>query len=383
MRAGTWSTFRDIAAAQVSWRRARDVADRLPDDDPDRAAMRIAPRTLLCGSAWRVGGSGADTGFDELRDLCTAAGDQRSLAIGMTGQVMAHFMNARRRESSRLATEHAALLGSIGDPTLMVGLSFAAIAAKCETGEMVEVLRLAQRVIDLAGGDPTAGNLILGSPLAFALAYRGAARWCLGIPGWRDDFAQAVSMARAADPFSLAGVMYYIYPLAIPGGHCCPMRPPCLRPPMRWRSRSAQVTKSRCTLPDSLEVSPWSISMVRSVTLGSPCLRGSVKPPYNSGSLCRLCRSSTSTSPIVPMFHANAWGLPYVALMAGAAPKTSSNPGASGSRRSSSRTASWTTRMLPRRLWSAFPMNGGRNGRWPLWLSSRTHMSPPPTSVRT
>src|SRR5246500_1703251 len=29
MRAGTWSTFRDIAAAQVSWRRARQVADRL------------------------------------------------------------------------------------------------------------------------------------------------------------------------------------------------------------------------------------------------------------------------------------------------------------------------------------------------------------------
>ena len=54
--------------------------------------MRIAPRTLLCGSAWRVGGSGADTGFDELRDLCTAAGDKVSLAIGMAGQVMAQFL---------------------------------------------------------------------------------------------------------------------------------------------------------------------------------------------------------------------------------------------------------------------------------------------------
>jgi adenylate cyclase len=54
MRAGTWSTNRDIAAAHVSWRRARRVADRLPDDDPDRTAMRIAPRTLLCASAWWV-----------------------------------------------------------------------------------------------------------------------------------------------------------------------------------------------------------------------------------------------------------------------------------------------------------------------------------------
>ena len=222
MRAGTWSTNRDIAAAHTSWRRARQVADRLPDDDPDRLTMRIAPRTLLSGSAWRVGGSGADTGFDELRDLCTAAGDRRSLAIGMTGQVVAKVMNARRREASRLATEHAALLESIGDPTLTVGLSFAALVAKHETGEMAEVLRVAQRIIDSAGGDPTTGNLIFGSPLAFAIAFRGPARWCLGIPGWRDDFAQGVAMARAADPISLAGVIFYTYVFAIPGGVLLP-----------------------------------------------------------------------------------------------------------------------------------------------------------------
>jgi adenylate cyclase len=221
MRAGTWSTNRDITAAQTSWRRARQVADRLPDDDPDRASMRIAPRTLLCGSAFRVGGSGADTGFDELRDLCTAAGDQVSLAIGMTGLVMAQLLKGYRREASRLATEHTALLESIGDPTLTVGLSFAALAAKHEAGEMAEVLRLAQRVIDLADGDPT-GNLILGTPLALAIAWRGAARWCLGIPGWKDDFAQAVAMARAVDPMSHAAVVVNTYYLAIPYGALLP-----------------------------------------------------------------------------------------------------------------------------------------------------------------
>jgi adenylate cyclase len=222
MRAGTWSTNRDIAAAQLSWHRARQVADRLPDDDPDRAAMRIAPRTLLSGSAWRVGGSGADTGFDELRDLCTIAGDQRSLAIGMAGQVLAQLLNAHRREASDLATEHTALLESIGDPALTIGLSFAAFTAKYETGEMAELLRLAQRVIELADGDPTKGDLIFGSPLAVTLAWRGEARWCLGIPCWKDDFAQAVAMARAADPISLAAVIYYTYTLPIPGGALLP-----------------------------------------------------------------------------------------------------------------------------------------------------------------
>ena len=170
MRAGTWSTNRDIAAARVSWQRARQVADRLPADDPDRMSMRIAPRTLLCGTAWRVGGSIADTGFEELRELCTAAGDQVSLAIGMAGLVMAHMFHDQHREASRLATELARLLESIGDPTLTVALLCAPIVAKNESGEMAEVLRLAQRVIDLADGDPAKGNLLIGSPLAVALA---------------------------------------------------------------------------------------------------------------------------------------------------------------------------------------------------------------------
>ena len=61
--------------------------------------MRIAPRTLLCASAFRVGGSGAETGFDELRELCDDAGDKRSLAIGMTGLVAQQF-TAHRPEAS-------------------------------------------------------------------------------------------------------------------------------------------------------------------------------------------------------------------------------------------------------------------------------------------
>jgi predicted ATPase len=50
MRAATWATNRDINAARLSWERAQKIADALPADDPNRAAMRIAPRTMLCGS---------------------------------------------------------------------------------------------------------------------------------------------------------------------------------------------------------------------------------------------------------------------------------------------------------------------------------------------
>ena len=218
MRAATWATNRDIAAARLSWERARKIADALPADDPDRAAMRIAPRTMLCGIAWRVHVNVAGDRFDELRELCTAAGDKASLAIGMAGLVMDHAFQGRMREASQLASEAMALIESIGDPTLTVGLSFAAIYAKCESGEWSDVLRWSQRVIDLADGDPSKGNFIFGSPLALAFTTRAMARYCLGRPGWRDDLRHGLAMARSADPLSYATVVTYVYVAGIPYG---------------------------------------------------------------------------------------------------------------------------------------------------------------------
>ena len=135
MRAATWATNRDIGAARLSWERARKIADALPADDPNRAAMRIAPRTMLCGTAFRVHVNVAGDRFDELRELCTAAGDKASLAIAMAGLVIDHAFQGRVREASQLASEAMALIESVGDPTLTVGLSFAAIYAKFESAE--------------------------------------------------------------------------------------------------------------------------------------------------------------------------------------------------------------------------------------------------------
>src|SRR4029077_14285267 len=177
MRAATWATNRDIAAAWRSWERARTIADALPADDPDRAAMRIAPRTMLCGIAWRVHEHATGARFEELRELCAAAGDKASLAIAMAGLVIDHAMQDRMREASQLASEAMDLIESIGDPTLTVGLSFAAIYAKSQNAEVHDVLRRSQRVIDLADGDPSKGNFIVGSPLAIAFTTRGTARY--------------------------------------------------------------------------------------------------------------------------------------------------------------------------------------------------------------
>jgi class 3 adenylate cyclase len=211
MRAATWATNRDITAARLSWERAQTIADALPADDPDRAARRIAPRTMLCGTAWRVHVNVAGDRFDELRELCTAAGDKASLAIAMAGLVIDHAFRDRMREASQLASEAWALIESLGDPTLTVGLSFPVILAKCLSTEWSDVLRWSQRVIDLADGDPSKGNIIFGSPLALAFTTRAASRYCLGRPGWRDDLQHGLAMARNADPMSYAAVVGYVY----------------------------------------------------------------------------------------------------------------------------------------------------------------------------
>ena len=221
MRAGTWATNRDIAAARLNWERAQRIADALPADDPDRAAMRIAPCTMLCGTAWRVHMGVAGDRFDELRELCAATGDKASLAIAMVGLVAEHSQG-RTREASQLASEAMALMESIGDPTLTVGLSIPVLYAKGACGEWSDALRWSQRVIDLADGDPSKGNFVFGSPLAVAFMARGDARYCLGRPGWRDDLRRAVAMARSADPMSYATVVAYVYNLAIPFGALTP-----------------------------------------------------------------------------------------------------------------------------------------------------------------
>ncbi len=222
MRAGTWFSFRDMVAARTSWRRASEVADRLPPGDGDRLAMRIAPRTLLCATAFRMGGSGADTGFEDLRQLCTAAADRRSLAIGMAGLVTWQTMKGHRREASQLADELIQLIKAIGDPTLTVALAYAAMLAKHETAEMADMLGFAQLVIDLAEGDPDKGSLIFESPLTVATTMRGFARWCLGIAGWKEDLDQALAPRPFTDPGSLAGVLWFTYVPAIPYGVLVP-----------------------------------------------------------------------------------------------------------------------------------------------------------------
>jgi adenylate cyclase len=154
MRGGTWALYRGVRAARTNWQRASEVADHLDADDPNRTAMRIAPRMALCVSAFRFSGSVEDLGFDELRELCTSAGDSISLAFGMVGMLTGLIFHSRYRDAAPVASECSTLLESMADHSLPLSLFAATSNALVQAGEMTEGLRLAQRAIELADGDP-------------------------------------------------------------------------------------------------------------------------------------------------------------------------------------------------------------------------------------
>ena len=81
MRAGMWLTNRDISAARTSWQRALQIADRLPEGDPARPSLQIAPRATLCATAFRMGGRGRRASRGNPR--CAGRPPTSGQAIGM------------------------------------------------------------------------------------------------------------------------------------------------------------------------------------------------------------------------------------------------------------------------------------------------------------
>jgi adenylate cyclase len=177
---------------------------------------------MLCTTAWLIGGSMADTGFDELRELAAASGDKVSLAMGMTGWVSALVTHARFDEACRLSSELVTLVDSIGDTDLTLGLLYGPVVAKYLAGEETEALRLAQRAVELAGGDPSRGDLVIASPLAGALLLGGCARGAMGDPAWKRDVDAGLALADAAGVTQRAMGLILAYTLAFLNGVALP-----------------------------------------------------------------------------------------------------------------------------------------------------------------
>ncbi len=174
MRAGAWSTNRDLVAARTSWERAQHIADALP---AAQLSMRIAPRTMLCATDLQARDvQQSRSRFAELQDLCGAAGDKVSLAIGMSAAATEALYSGRPHEAAHLASQHMALFESVDDLTPVMGLASVAFCSWHGIFAFDDILRWTQRIVDMAAGDPRGVGAGYGvaSPLAIAMAWRGA-----------------------------------------------------------------------------------------------------------------------------------------------------------------------------------------------------------------
>jgi hypothetical protein len=155
--------------------------------------------------------------FDELRELCTEAGDKASLAIAMAGLVAEHWQHARMQAAYEIASEQIALVESLADPALTVS-AVMAIALESHTGATDDLLRWCEVIIDWASREPVQDSVLTGSPLAMALGFRGFACWWHGRPGWREDVGEAIALARTADPMTQGFLISGKYGLPVPNG---------------------------------------------------------------------------------------------------------------------------------------------------------------------
>ena len=149
--------------------------------------MRIAPAPCCAGPPTESMQTSPATASTNCGELCTAAGDKASLAIAMAGLVIDHMFQDRLREASQLASEAMALVESLDDPTLTVGLSFA-----LDVRQDVRVARWSTCCGGHRGSStwPTVTRRKATSssgPRWRSPSRRGLGRYCLGRPGWRDD----------------------------------------------------------------------------------------------------------------------------------------------------------------------------------------------------
>ena len=152
-----------------------------------------------------------------------SAGDKVSLAMGTAGYLPALVVHARFRGSigSWLRTRLTCSSRS-ATRSSPCGCSTPRYPPRCNAASSTEAVRLAQRVIDLADGNVTMGNFIIG----YSFGCRNhAARRRTSCPsetgGWTTDVEQATTMVRVFNP-TLRALMLFFKVILIPNGICVP-----------------------------------------------------------------------------------------------------------------------------------------------------------------
>jgi class 3 adenylate cyclase/tetratricopeptide (TPR) repeat protein len=182
-RAAAWAGTGDPIAAFSHWQRVRELVDPLPESE-ETAALGLSSRTSLLSLGWRIGIGGEEVGrlFGEGERIAERTGDVRlrALLLASYGGVKA-FNYGELSESVRLVRRANALAEDAGDSALYVAMANLACHPLTMIGEFGESAAVADRGIELAGGDPGVGaGLNVACPLAFCYAYKGVDLCLLG-----------------------------------------------------------------------------------------------------------------------------------------------------------------------------------------------------------
>ncbi|MFI5507502.1 adenylate/guanylate cyclase domain-containing protein [Mycobacterium sp. NPDC051804] len=176
MRAAEWLASRDLRSACSRWESAQRIADQMPDDHDDVAAMRIATRMMLISKSVFVGHDiDADEQFNEFREMTTLTGDMMSLAIGMAGRVISLTANdIRVPEAAQLAEELAVLADRIDCNAETLGvILFAVTFARFANCDFAAALNMAERITALLEHLPTMELALAGSVRGGAESFTG------------------------------------------------------------------------------------------------------------------------------------------------------------------------------------------------------------------
>jgi class 3 adenylate cyclase/tetratricopeptide (TPR) repeat protein len=175
-RAAAWAGTGDPAAAFSHWQRVRELADELPESE-ESVGLGLAARTYLLGFVWRlgIGHEEAEALFDEGERIAERTGDVRWRALLLGGYGLFRAIDGELGEAAPLARQSIALAEECGDPGLYVALASQSMHPLALSGEIRESVVVADRAIELAGGDPSVGAGVLNTacPYAQCVGYRG------------------------------------------------------------------------------------------------------------------------------------------------------------------------------------------------------------------
>lgn len=204
LRAAQWLRHRDLRAAREQWERTQAIADRLPDDQPDVAEMRITPRTMLVSTSLYVGNDAeTEQRYREFRELAKQTDNTRSLAIGIAGQLWAMTANDLRfSEAVVLAKELQAMVVTADWDGETAGICVNAISfvrfANCEFTAALQAIDLLQ------------APRVPAAELSPARALRGVIELCVGhSEQGRRDLHDGITRARALHTVVFSHVVMY------------------------------------------------------------------------------------------------------------------------------------------------------------------------------